>query len=174
MRGGERDDGAPGAHPRALAVGDAGNGPRRFLGGERAFLELDRRGIGIVVGSEIRRRALQQPVLRREAGIGVLRRLPRHGDGALHQGGERVGGKVGGGDAGRASADEEAQADFLALGAGHVLQFAEAHLHLGRGIADIEDVGRIGPGFSGGVDQGAGAPFRLTDAEHRGDVEPWR
>ncbi len=127
------------------------------------LLERRRRRIAAIVGFEVRRLAPQQFLLGREPGIGVFGRRARHRRRPLDQRGQRLGGKIGGGDARRALAGEEAQPDLLAVGAGHVLQRAEADLHFGRGVADIEGVGGVGPGLARGLDQPGRARFRFID-----------
>jgi hypothetical protein len=56
------------------------------------------------------RQLCRQPVLGRQAGKFVVRRQPRHGDGAVRQSRQRIGGKIGRGDKGDSLADENAQA----------------------------------------------------------------
>ena len=170
MAGGQSEDVAAGADSGALAVGDAGDGPCGVLHLERACLQLGRRGIPMIVIVELRRIAAKQPVLGREAGPGIFRRLARHRRRALDQGFERVLGEIGGGDAGRAAADEQSKADLLAFRAGDVLELAEPDLNLGRLVADVEDVGGIGAGLDRDFDKGRGAPFGFTDFEHQAQL----
>jgi hypothetical protein len=61
--------------------------------------------------------------------------------------------EIGGGNAGGSRAHEKAEADLLALGALHVLQLPQAHLHAGRSVAYVKNVGGVGPCFSGGFDK---------------------
>src|SRR5690606_38145389 len=59
-------------------------------------------------------------------------------------------------DRGRTAAAEHPQADVLAFGALDILELAEAYLDAFGGIADVDDVGRVGPRRPRAVVQGLG------------------
>ena len=68
------------------------------------------------------------------------------------------------------AADEDAESDFLAIGPGNILQFAEPDLHRGGSVAGREGVGGVGAGPDGGINQGGDARLGFTDFEHRGGI----
>ena len=69
----------------AVAVGHAGHRAGRLLGGEGPGAEIGGGRFGRIEGVEVGSITREQQLGGGEAGIGVLRRFPRHGDGALHQ-----------------------------------------------------------------------------------------
>ncbi|MNR30800.1 hypothetical protein D3C85_1482710 [compost metagenome] len=84
-------------HTESRSLGLGGGGFQR-LGG--AFGRVEQVQVGV--------RALGQPVLRGQRGVGVFGRQSGHGHGALDQAGARRVGQVGGRDGGLAAADEDA------------------------------------------------------------------
>jgi hypothetical protein len=94
VAGRQRDLAPPRAGARAFAVGNAGNRPRRVLGGKRPRLQRRRVRLGAVVQPQVGRSAFQQPVFGCKAGEPVLRRFPRHRHGAVGQRPERLGREV--------------------------------------------------------------------------------
>ena len=83
VAGGQRDNGASGACRSAFAVGDAGHGPRRVFGGERAFAKLFGRRVATVIKVEIGGCPGHQHRFGGEPGIVVFGRVPRHRRGAF-------------------------------------------------------------------------------------------
>src|SRR3546814_12747394 len=75
--------------------------------------------------------------------------------------------EIGRGTARHALAHKEAKAELLSCGSLDILQVAEPHLHFGRAIADIKNVGGIGAGLAGGLDQGGGARLGVFHVKHR-------
>ena len=97
---------------------------------------------------------VRQTIGGRQTGEFVLRRQPRHGQGAAGQGGQRVGGEIGRGDERHLLADEDAQAQIGAFAAFHIFQLAQAIGDAGGDILHQQGVGGIGAGFFGGIEQG--------------------
>ncbi len=110
-------------------------------------------GIGAVVLTGAGPAAAPQPIGGRQHRMRILRRLTRHRDGSLDQSGERVGGQIGQPVVVAALPDEDSEADLLALRTHNIFQLAQAHLHRGRGVADIKRVGGVGAGLARGVAQ---------------------
>ncbi len=115
VAGGERDLAAAIRCPTTFAVRNARHGARGFFRLKSAGTQQGGFRIAGVGYVEFRQAAAQQPILGRQASIGVFRRFTRHGDAAIDQctQGGRI--HVRRCNAGGALPDENAQADFLAL-----------------------------------------------------------
>ena len=100
----------------------------------------------------------------------VFRRFLCHVDGAADERRQYFRVHVGRRDGGRTLADKDSQADFLAFRAFDIFEIAQTHLHLGRGVADINGVGGIGTGFFGLGNKGVGAILRLGRFQHVPDI----
>ena len=170
VAGRQSEDRPPRRSAAALAVGDAGDGAGGLLGRQGAFLERGGRGIGPVVALDVDGLATQQAIVGGEAGIGVLRRLARHRGGPFDQRRQRLVRQIRGGDARRAAADEQAQADLLAFGARDVLQLPEPDLHARRRISVIEGVGGVGARLHGALNEGGGARLGFGNSQHGGGL----
>jgi hypothetical protein len=151
VAGGHGDGVAAPAGGGAFRVADAGNGQRRILG--RRGAGDQRLGIRLlgIRQVEIDR---DQPVRRiGEAGMGVLRHHPRHGDGALGERREALRRGIGGGDDRLPLAEEDAEAEVEALGPLQLLDRAEPAGDMEGGVADEDGVGGVRPGAAGGGDE---------------------
>ena len=148
------------------------DGARGVLGGERAGAQLGRVGIAAIVEIEVggRCRGTASPPARaRHIGPRALRaaiasarstrRRARRPTGRTRR--RR-----------RSSAEEQAQADLLALGAADVLERAEAHPDRGRAVADIDRVGGVGAVAAGLVDEGGDLVAGGSGIEHGDAVRP--
>ncbi len=166
MAGGERDLAAAVGCAAPFAIGDAADGAGGFLDSEGALAQFRGFGLARIGKVQCGQGATQQPVFRREARIGIFRRLPRHGDGTIDQCAQGRGIHVRRGDAGGALADEDTQADFFALRSLHILQRAKAHRDRGRGIAGVDGVGRVSPGPACRRHQILRAGLGFFEAEH--------
>ncbi len=137
----------------AVGIGHALHRAGGVLGLAAERLEMLGRGFGGIVELKVREGAFGQPVLRREAGVGVFGGEARHGHGAFEQLGAALGRDVGAGDGGLALADEHAQAEIAGLLALDLLQLTEPDAD-GKGLAFAHHgLGRVGPGLQGPADQ---------------------
>ncbi|MNS77649.1 hypothetical protein D3C72_1112340 [compost metagenome] len=137
----------------ALGLGHAGDSQSGGLGlGGGGFQRLGG-ALGRVEQVEVGVRALRQPVLRGQRGIGVFGRQFGHGHGALDQTGAGGVGQVGGGDRGLTPADEDAQAQIAGLLALDLFQFGVAHADGQGGAVGGNRLGGVGAGLQRGGDQ---------------------
>ena len=160
-RGGQRDGIARIGGAAAFRIGDTGNrqaGAFRVAGpADQGFgRRLDR--IFQIEGGNVAR----QQVCRRQAGEFVLRRQARHRQGAAGQGGNGIGGKIGGGDKGDPLADENAQAQIVAFAAFDIFQIAQPVGDAGGELFHQQGVGGVGAGLFGGVEQGLKQNLRIA------------
>ena len=97
-----------------------------------------------------------QLVLGGEANRRVLRGFAGHRDGPLGHGGDSGGAGVGGGHAGLALADQDAQPDLGAFRPLRLLQLPATDVDGEGGAGGGDGVGLVGPGLAGGGEQGGG------------------
>ena len=136
----------------AAGLGHALHRERRSLGFERAALEL---GGGRHIGIE---QIEIGEVAREQRGIGeadifVARCDARHRDRAFRELGHGIAADVVGRDHRLALADQNAQADIVALGPLGFLDTSVAHLDALRDAAHCDRIGRIGAGAPRRLDQ---------------------
>ena len=139
----------------AAGLGDAGDRQRRRFGLVRALLQnLDRRHVRV---EQIERRKVARQQRRvGEAGEAILGRGARHGHRALGERIEAVALDVVGGYDRLLLADQDAQADVVALGALGFLDGAVAHLDREGDAAHRDGVGCVGARALRGGDQAFG------------------
>jgi hypothetical protein len=133
----------------AARLGDASNGETggfRLAGKSFEFIDLRHFRIDEVE----RRQFARQKFPIGEPGKAILRRRTRHGDGALGQGVKPVALEVVGRNHRLLAADDDAQAEIVALGALGFLDGAVAHLDRKRHRTHGERVGLIGAGATRG------------------------
>ena len=174
--GGQRDDGAAHAGPAAFAVGHAGYGARGIFCRQRGFAQRLRvcgraAILAQIVQIEIAERPARQPLLRGQPGIGIFWRSLGHRHRPLGQLAQQFGRQRAARNAGGAFADEQPQADLLALRPSGIFQLAQAHGDFRRRAAGVNRVGGIGTGVARGGNQQYCAFQRLFLVQHRpGDV----
>ena len=169
VRGDQRADRLREAGAAAVGIGHAGNRPRCVLGLERGFAQsFGARLVGVREG-EIGDRAGEQAVLRREAGIGILRREPRHRQRPLGQFRKAVAREIAGLDRGGALPDHDPQRYRLALRAFDLFQLAEPYRDAFGSLGAGHRIGGIGAQPSGGLDQIGAARHRRFGVDHAGE-----
>jgi hypothetical protein len=150
--GGERDGGAAIARAAAFGIGDALHGHGRRLDGARAVDQRIGGRLMAVFDIEIGN-GFRQALFRRQPGIFVFRREPRHRDRAFGQFGYAALGYVAGGDEGDLCADKNAQTEIGGFRALDILEFAEAAGDAGGNALDDQRVGRVRASPFGRPDQ---------------------
>ena len=119
-----------GRRPRAAAavgVGHLGHGAGGGLGDAGAVLQRLGGRFGGIVEVQVAQGAAGQMLGVGQAGVGVLRRQPRHGDRAFHKLGAGLGRDVGPRHRGLPAAHEDPQAQVAGFLALHLFQRARAH-----------------------------------------------
>ena len=143
--GGHRHARAAPAGFRAFGIGDPGHGARRLLGGGGALDQpLGRRLLG-VDHVELGPGPHDLPGLG-QAAIGIFRHRLGHRDGALDQRRDRAAGAVVGRDDRLALADQDAQAEIVALRALEFLDLAQPLGVRQRDAFEQHGVGVVGAG----------------------------
>ena len=168
VAGGQRHSGAGERRAAAFGIAHALDGhggafgiarPRHQNIGSRFF------GIFQIKGGNV----FRQPVRRRQPGIFVFRRQLRHGDGALRQARQRIGGKIGGGDERHLAAQEHPQPQIGAFAALDIFQLAQAIGNAGGDILHKQGIGGIRPRLFGGGEQG-GEDFLASGCHAHSDA----
>ncbi len=153
VRGRQRDGHRRRTRADPAGVGDPGHAKRRALGLERPGAKLGGIGTGGVEAVDGGRLAKFEQVGRSKACKRVFGRFASHCKTAIDDNAHAFERQVRGCDAGRALAEEQAQADAFALGRTDILQFAHADFDRGRAVTDIDSVGGGRARCDGAVDQ---------------------
>ena len=154
---------------RAAGFADAVDGKRcrlRCLGARFQHVDAGHGGIEqIEIGKGVREQSRVG-----EAGELVVGRSARHGDGAFGQRIEAVAVEVVGRNRRLLMADQDAQADVVALGALQFLDRAVAHLDRKRDRAHGDRIGLVGAGAPRGADEALGKIGEGGLVEQRGHL----
>ena len=162
----EGDDAVRAAGSAAIGIGDAGDGPCRILRLQRALAQLFGRGFARIEKVEIEHVAREQPVLRGEPGVAILRCDLRHRKGAFRQCLECLGAEIAGVDRSGSLAHEDPQPDRFAFRTIDRFELAEPYLDSFRCIGAHDGVGRVGAHPARHRDQVLAAGKRRIAIDH--------
>ena len=152
MAGGQRHCAAAKAGPAAFAVCHALHRTRGIFRFFRQAAQLLRAGFRRIDKIKLGHRPACQQFRRGETGIFIFRRGLGHGHSAAREFRQRGIAHICGMNGGRALAEENPQAQFLAFGTPHILQLAEANLDFFGGGTDGHRISGIRTGLESEVD----------------------